>query len=154
MKKNWLIIGTSILVLTGLVGCTSQESSKEHMEATSPSPAPKEDQASVPTFSVEGLKDGDQVKPGDVKLSISLAEFELVNFKDHQEAENGRGHIHIWLDTDPSNPKEALKVVTEPNNIVLKDVKAGEHTLVIGLVGNDHKPIEGSETKTFKFTAE
>lgn len=154
MKKNWLMIGTSLFVLSGLVGCTSQESSIKHSEETPNASAPKEDQAAVPTFLVEGLKDGDQVKTGDVKLSISLTGMKLVNFKDHKEVEKGQGHIHIWLDTDPNNPKAALKVVTEPNKIVLKDVKAGEHTLIIGLVGNDHQPIEGSELKSIKFTAE
>lgn len=150
MKNNWLIIGTSLLVLSGLVGCSSQESAKESPPAAATATEPK---GEGPGFSVEGLKDGDKVKAGDVKLAVSLTNYQLVNFKDHPEAQPGQGHIHMWLDTDPSNPKAALKVI-DPNQMILKEIKAGNHTLVIALVGNDHKPAEGSQMQTIHFTAE
>ncbi|MFC4768670.1 hypothetical protein [Effusibacillus consociatus] len=156
MKKKWLAVPVTVIALAGVTGCGSDKTSIPAQDPYS-APAKQEQPAAAPetkkpSFKVEGIKDGDSVKPGDLKIKVTLTDFKLVDFSTNTQPKSGEGHIHIWLDTDPKDPKVAQKVIKDPDNIVLKDVKPGEHTLVVSINGNDHKPVEGTTPQTFKFT--
>ncbi|GAX91420.1 hypothetical protein [Effusibacillus lacus] len=158
MKKKWLAVPVTLFALAGLAGCGGDKTSTPvQTPAPASTPGKQEQPAAAPetkkpSFKVEGIKDGDTLKPGDVKIKVALTDFKLVDFSTNKEPKAGEGHIHIWLDTDPKDAKIAQKVIKDADNIVLKDVKAGEHTLVVSLNGNDHKPVEGTAPVTIKFT--
>ncbi|WP_018130454.1 hypothetical protein [Effusibacillus pohliae] len=154
MKKQWLTSGAAVIALAGLAGCGSDKA-----QTSGPSEPAKQEQSAYapetkkPSFKVEGLKDGDTVKAGDVKIKVTVSDFKLVDFVTNKDPKPGEGHIHIWLDTDPNDPKAAQKIIKDADNIVLKDVKPGAHTLVISLNGNDHKQVDGTTPQTIKFSA-
>jgi plastocyanin len=75
-----------------------------------------------------------------VTVSVAVFNFQLADFVKTPAPRQGQGHVHLWLDTDPKDPKAAYKM-TEGGPIVFDQVKAGEHTLTVQLVGNDHKPV-------------
>lgn len=107
--------------------------------------------SSSPAFKVIGVNQGDILYTNQVKLSVAAFNHELADFRTNTEAKEGQGHIHIWLDTDPANPKLAYKLVNgEP--VIFDNVAPGDHTLTVQLVGNNHKPVapEFKQVITFK----
>lgn len=66
----------------------------------------------------------------------------------------GEGHLHLWLDSDVSNPNAAIKQINQ-EPVVFDRVKAGEHRLAVQLVGANHKPIlpEVKQVVHFKTTS-
>jgi plastocyanin len=106
---------------------------------------------SSPAFNVMGVNEGDILYTNQVKLSVAAFNHELADFRTNMEAKEGQGHIHIWLDTDPTNPKLAYKLINgEP--VVFDNVAPGDHTLTVQLVENNHKPVapEVKQVITFK----
>jgi plastocyanin len=105
---------------------------------------------SAPAFNVFGVTQGDILYTNQVKVSVTAFNHVLADFRTNMEAKEGQGHVHLWLDTDPSNPKLAYKLIKgEP--VVFDDVEPGEHTLTIQLVGNDHKPVAPEVKKVITF---
>lgn len=105
----------------------------------------------TPSFKVLAPSQGDILYTDQVKVSIASFHHELVDFRQHMQPEKGQGHIHLWLDTDPSNPKLAYKMINgEP--AVFENIPTGRHTLTVQLVGNDHKPIEPAVKQVITFT--
>jgi hypothetical protein len=95
------------------------------------------------TFAIVGLKNGDIISTEDLKFAIDVQNLSLVNYSIHPDAKAGEGHIHIWLDTTSTESKAAMKQYNDPKHIVIKDIAEGEHTIIIGLVSNDHQTIIG-----------
>ncbi|QRG67521.1 stalk domain-containing protein [Brevibacillus choshinensis] len=96
--------------------------------------------AATPTVAVNGVEEGAVLTGDKVTVSTALTNFKLADFRTHSEVAPGEGHVHLWLDTDASNPKLAYKQVTA-SPVTFENVKPGNHTLTVQLVGADHKPI-------------
>ena len=72
----------------------------------------------------------------------------------------GRGHHHLFLDTDLSPPGEPIPagvpgiihIGTGAEEYVLTDLTAGEHTIIAVLAHGDHVPMEGVATDTLRIT--
>jgi plastocyanin len=93
-----------------------------------------------PSFKVYGVNQDGILYGEQVKVSVAAFNHELADFRVHKDAKDGQGHVHLWLDTDPADPKAAYKLVSgEP--VVFDNVAPGEHTLTVQLVGNNHKPV-------------
>ncbi|MEW9673156.1 stalk domain-containing protein [Ammoniphilus sp. 3BR4] len=104
-----------------------------------------------PSFKVISPSQDDILYTNQVKISIASFNHELVDFRQQKQPQNGKGHIHLWLDTDPSNPMLAYKMIDgEP--AVFENVQPGDHTLTVQLVGNDHKPITPEVKQVITFT--
>lgn len=106
--------------------------------------------APAPTVTVNGVKEGSNIAGDKVTVSTALTNFKLSDFRHHSEVKSGEGHVHLWLDTDASNPKLAYKQVTNAP-VVFENVKPGKHTLTVELVGADHKPISPAVKKVIHF---
>ncbi|MED1791327.1 stalk domain-containing protein [Brevibacillus nitrificans] len=106
--------------------------------------------AATPTVSVSGVKEGAILSGDKVTVSTALTNFKLSDFRTHSEVVTGEGHVHLWLDTDASNPKLAYKQVTN-SPVSFEKVKPGNHTLTVQLVGADHKPISPVVKKVIHF---
>ena len=104
-----------------------------------------------PSFTIEGIQNGSIVKTEDLKFKILIKGLQLVNYSSEPKPKQGKGHIHIWLDTNSIDPKNAFKVYNDPEHIIIKKIEEGSHTMKIGLVSNDHKTVIGS-TQTVNFT--
>lgn len=63
--------------------------------------------------------------------------------------QKGEAHVHAALDADPLAPS-ALEI-TKAEPIEVKDLKPGEHTLNVQLVGKDHKPVQPEVKQTVQF---
>jgi len=86
-----------------------------------------------------------------VKVGVAVFNHALTDFRTHMEPHEGQGHVHIWLDTDASDPKVAYKMINgEP--AVFEHVKPGKHTLTVQLVGNNHQPIKPEVKQVITFT--
>jgi hypothetical protein len=123
--------------------------------AGSASPKPSPTTNNNPTnasFKIIGLKNGDIVTTEDLKFQISLTHFTLIDSSKNDILPlDGEGHIHMWLDTTSIEEKTALRVYNDPKHIVIKRIAPGEHTIIVGLISNDHKTIIGPR-QSVKFT--
>lgn len=107
----------------------------------------------APAFRILSPKEGDLLQTSQVKVGVAAFHHELADFRQHMQAVAGQGHIHVWLDTDASNPKVAYKMINgEP--AVFDNVQSGNHTLTVQLVGNDHKPIAPEVKQVIHFQTE
>lgn len=104
----------------------------------------------APGFKVFGVKEGDLLNTNHLTISIAVFQHELKDFRTNQSPSAGQGHIHVWLDTDPSDPKIAYKQI-DGKPIEFDKVKPGHHMLTVQLVGNDHKPIQPAVKQTIMF---
>ncbi|RNB79480.1 hypothetical protein EDM59_27710 [Brevibacillus nitrificans] len=106
--------------------------------------------AVAPSLLILSPANGDILYTDQVKVSVAAFQHHLADFREHGEVKEGEGHIHVWLDTDPTNPKLAYKMINgEP--AVFDKVAPGKHTLTVQLVGNDHKPISPEVKKVIHF---
>ncbi|MDF2682156.1 MAG: hypothetical protein K0R47_3346 [Brevibacillus sp.] len=106
--------------------------------------------AAPPSLAVTGVKEGSILSGDKVTVNTSVTNFKLSDFRAHSEVVPGEGHIHLWLDTDASNPKLAFKQVSN-SPVTFENVKPGTHTLTVQLVGADHKPISPVIQKVIHF---
>lgn len=110
--------------------------------------------AQAPALRIVSPADGAILNTSQVKVAVTAFHHQLTDFRQHAQAMSGQGHVHVWLDTDPADPKIAYKMVnTEP--AVFDNVPPGTHKLTVQLVGNDHKPIfpEVKQVISFQTTA-
>jgi plastocyanin len=104
-----------------------------------------------PDVDVFGVSEGDMLYADQLEVAVIPVNHELKDFRSHKEAKAGEGHVHIWLDTDVSNPVIAHKL-TDSSPVVFDNVKPGKHTLTVQLVGNDHKPVQPEVKRVIHFT--
>lgn len=105
---------------------------------------------SAPSFSVYGVNQGDLLYTNQVKVSVVAFNHTLADFRTSMEVKEGQGHIHLWLDTDPDDPKLAYKLINGAP-VIFDNVEPGDHTLTVQLVGNDHKPISPAIKQVIHF---
>lgn len=96
--------------------------------------------AQAPALRIVSPANGETLYTDQVKVAVTAFHHQLEDFRQHAQVMAGQGHIHVWLDTDPADPKLAYKMINgEP--AVFDNVSPGTHQLMVQLVGNDHKPI-------------
>ncbi|MEJ8544326.1 stalk domain-containing protein [Brevibacillus borstelensis] len=105
----------------------------------------------VPALSVNGPKEGEAISGDRVLVQTAVSGFSLSDFRMKGSVAASEGHIHLWLDTDVSNPKLAVKQVNG-DPVTFDNVKPGKHTLTVQLVGADHKPIQPEVKQVVHFT--
>jgi hypothetical protein len=152
-SSSLLLLVFIFIVFTGCTNSLPSTASPQPSNSIAPQATLQADAAKPPSFEIEGLKNGDVVTPGNVQLQIILSNFTLVDFKMNSEPQPGQGHIHYWLDSNPTDPNAAVQVSQDPTHVVLKNVKAGEHILTVTLVGTDHKPLSNAPTEIITFLA-
>lgn len=105
-----------------------------------------------PMIKVHGVSQDGYVIGNELKVSVYTFNHVLKDFALAKDAKAGEGHIHLWLDTDKLEEQTAVKAFkNEP--VVFKDLKPGEHTLTVQLVGNDHKPVQPEVKQVIKFNS-
>ena len=102
------------------------------------------------------------VEAGGVEVTVAPEGFEVVN-KLGQAPVDGEGHIHFYIDveeipTTPGKPAVTADASTyhaaATTSYTWPDVEAGEHTLAVQLVNNDHTPLEPPVTAEVTVTVE
>ncbi|WP_152395142.1 stalk domain-containing protein [Paenibacillus guangzhouensis] len=107
--------------------------------------------ANTPSVRILGPTKDAMLYTDTVKVGVAVFNHALTDFRTHTEPHEGQGHVHIWLDTDASDPKAAYKMINaEP--AVFDHVKPGKHTLTVQLVGNNHQPIKPEVKQVITFT--
>ncbi|MFC0215565.1 stalk domain-containing protein [Paenibacillus chartarius] len=107
---------------------------------------------SKPAIKVHGITPGGYVVGNELKISVFAFNHLLKDFNSSKDAKAGEGHIHLWLDADKLDSAAAVKVFKN-EAVVFKDLKPGEHTLTVQLVGNDHQPIQPEVKQEIKFSS-
>ena len=92
-------------------------------------------------------EEGAEIAAGNVTVSVDVTNFTLVE-PTGQENAPGEGHLHYYLDapiptdeTEPAIPETGGYALSTDTSYTWEDVPAGEHTLSVQLVNNDHTPI-------------
>src|SRR3990167_7139459 len=70
----------------------------------------------------------------------------LLNIKYSGESGN---HAHIWLD-EPSPTGDNAKTLENSGPFLFRDVKPGDHTIIIELAEESHKPVDSAQKITLK----
>lgn len=68
----------------------------------------------------------------------------LLNIKFGSE---GGNHAHIWLD-EPNPTADNLKSQEAPGPFLFRDIKPGDHIIIVELAGGDHKPVDPAQKIT------
>ncbi|MDA5111041.1 hypothetical protein O3V59_22155 [Brevibacillus thermoruber] len=103
----------------------------------------------TPSFQILSPAPNDILYTSQVKVSVAAFNHHISDFRQHVQAKAGEGHNHIWLDSDPSDPKLAYKMI-DGKPAVFDNVQPGPHKLTVQLVGNDHKPIQPEVKKRLR----
>jgi hypothetical protein len=168
MIKNALYFCLSLLLLFMITGCTAsnpttakpqttvspaQTLSPSTQATSSPSPSvtAKDTTSTAPSFQIEGLHNGDVITKEEINLQVILNNFTLVDRNSKQTPKTNQGHIHYWLDTNPTDPGAAVQIDKDPQHILLSKLKSGEHILTVKLVGTDHQPTTETTTQIITF---
>ncbi|MBI4333441.1 MAG: cupredoxin domain-containing protein [Chloroflexi bacterium] len=112
-----------------------------------PKPKPTPEEAKLPEVSIESPKELENVLAGDIKISIKVANFNIVN-KLGATNTPGEGHIHYYLDVAPPTTPGQRAVTaagtyaaTAANSHTWANVKPGGRVFAVQLVNNDHTPL-------------
>jgi len=102
-------------------------------------------------------------KPGEVitgtEVTVKLEATGTLIWRPDGSKDPGKTHFLLFLDvappagTDPV-PVQPPYVHTTDTTYVFKDVKPGEHTLVVAIHYGDHSPVQPPVTVTVKFTTQ
>lgn len=107
----------------------------------------------APALQIYGVEEDSIVSGDQLQVSVVAVLHELKDFRTHMQPMAGEGHIHLWLDTDASDPKAAIKAFTaEP--VVFDKLAPGEHMLTVQLVGNNHAPVQPEVKQVVHFKTE
>lgn len=102
-------------------------------------------------FNVYGVAEGQMLNGDSVKVAVAVFNHQLTDFREETVPVAGHGHVHLWMDGDPSDPKSAYKMVSG-EAVSFDHLQPGKHTLTVQLVGNNHKPLAPDVKKTVTFT--
>jgi hypothetical protein len=156
MKKKSSLICLSLLLLVTLSGCTSSVATTATPQPTlAPTPLPtmadKETTSTAPSFEIVGLHNGDVIAQDEINMQVILNNFTLLDRNTELAPSANQGHIHYWLDTNPTDPGAAVQIDKDPEHILLSNLKAGQHILTVKLVGTDHQPATETTTQIISF---
>ncbi|NOU92635.1 hypothetical protein GC093_05245 [Paenibacillus sp. LMG 31456] len=102
-----------------------------------------------PGFKVFGVGEQQYVTGSELRASVVTLNQSLKDYTQNKEPKKGEGHIHAALDADPLG--ESALQITKGEPVIFKNLKPGEHTLNVQLVGNDHKAIQPEVKQAIKF---
>jgi hypothetical protein len=156
MNKKSSLICLSLLLLVTLSGCTSSVATTATPQPTlAPTPLPtmadKETTSTAPSFEIVGLHNGDVIAQDEINMQVILNNFTLLDRNTELAPSANQGHIHYWLDTNPTDPGAAVQIDKDPEQIMLSNLKAGQHILTVKLVGADHQPVTETTTQIITF---
>jgi hypothetical protein len=146
-----------LLLLVMLSGCTANAPASVSPQSTLaltplPTITDKDTAATTaPSFEIEGLHNGDIIAKDEINLQVLLNNFTLVDRNTKDTPNANQGHIHYWLDSNPTDPGAAVQIDKDPEHILLTNLKAGQHILTVKLVGTDHQPSTETTTQIITF---
>src|SRR3989344_3510118 len=88
------------------------------------------------TLEITSPKEGDLITGDEILLNIKYS------------GESGN-HAHIWLD-EPSPTGDNAKTLENPGPFLFRDVKPGDHTIIVELAEESHKPVDSAQKITLK----
>jgi outer membrane protein assembly factor BamB len=104
-------------------------------------------EAAGPILHIVSPSEGEILPSGNLTVSVEVLNFDLVEALGEAAVE-GEGHLHFYLDveppTTPGQPavtENGTYMVTTGTTVTWENVAAGEHTLSVQLVNNDHTPL-------------
>lgn len=100
-----IIAGTTygpVRFLAELFGCKVGFDSQSKMVSIQSSASPG--------FSVYGVTDGQVLNSDSVKVAVAVFNHQLAGFRKETAPAARHGHVHLWMDGDPSDPKSAYKM--------------------------------------------
>src|SRR3990172_1820736 len=139
----------AVLVVMVLASCKSSTTTTTTTSTTTT--------AAAPTVTIT-QPSGMQFAPGNVKVSVQVANFRIVN-KLGQANVAGEGHVHYFIDVDaPTTPGKPA--VTAPGTYAASTdtsytwpgVGVGTHKLSVELMNNDHTPLDPPVVATVTVT--
>lgn len=104
----------------------------------------------APKLLISQPEEGATIFGNQVTVQIVVDNLILTNPQKAKKNRKGQGHLHLWLDepTPSEKPIEHFRVT----EYVFTDIAAGEHTLTVEVVQNDHSSFEPPIKKTVHFT--
>ncbi len=103
--------------------------------APAPTPAPNK-----PTLNAKLLDMDNKAARGSATVEADVSGLEVSDPSEfNEQAKPGHGHLHYQVDDGPV-------IATTARKLSFHGLKAGAHTIVVSLAGNDHKPL-GPEQK-------
>lgn len=143
-QRTTIVSAVSLALLTvmmALGGCTTKTTTPAITSATTTPVAP------APNLSIMSPANGDTVPVGDIKVTIDVANFTIVD-KQGQASVAGQGHVHYFLDVEPPTtlgqpaiPSGGIWAHIAATTYTFANVAAGTHTVAVELVNNDHTPL-------------
>lgn len=87
-----------------------------------------------------------EIFQGDVTLSLSLTDFQIVAPPENSVLDNvpGQGHFHVYLDGAEASYTQINSSVS-----VLKGISPGSHTMRVSMRQNNHYPLGIDRNVTF-----
>lgn len=93
----------------------------------------------LPTVSILSPVNGATLTPGDIKVSVEINNFSLVEKATNNKNE---GHIHYYLDVDPSTSPSGSFITSTQTTYTWPNVSEGTHTIAVQLVNVNHAPLD------------
>lgn len=102
-----------------------------------------------PSVTITTPKEGETLDASDVQVAVETESFDVVD-KLGEAPKAGEGHVHYYLDVaevpttqgEPAVTDEGTYHASATKSFTWEDVEAGEHTLAVQLVNNDHTPLD------------
>ncbi len=117
--------------------------------------------ATEPAIKIVTPGNGADLPAGDLTITTEVTNFNLVD-KLGDSNVSGEGHIHYYLDVaapttagQPAIPASgATWAATPSTTYTFKNVAAGQHTVSVELVNNDHTPLNPPVVRTIEVTTD
>lgn len=104
-----------------------------------------------PSLSIISPQTKDQILGDTFTFSFIASNFSFTDFESIKSNKPNTGHLHFWLDEDHPTPENAQRLISH-DDIVLKNVQPGPHTLRAEIVQNDHSSFSPKITTSINFT--
>lgn len=144
---------TSLALALALAACGGESADVEATPETTPAPAAATPSAPAARAEIVMPGEGAEVR-GEVPITLG-AEGVVVEAASGTRDE-GRGHHHLFVDTDlspagepiPAGVPGIIHIGTGASEYVLTDLAPGPHRIIAMLAYGDHVPMEGVATDT------
>jgi hypothetical protein len=95
-----------------------------------------------PALSAKLLDPEKKAQKYEATVEVQVAGIQLVDSaKANEQPAQGQGHLHYQVDNGPI-------IATTATKLSFQELSAGQHKIMVMLVGNDHKPLSVQETLT------
>jgi hypothetical protein len=95
-----------------------------------------------PALSAELVDPEKKARKYEATVEVQVAGIQLVDSaKVNEQPAQGQGHLHYQVDNGPV-------IATTTTKLSFHELSAGQHKIMVMLVGNDHKPLGVQETLT------